>query len=269
MKIFRYLLIIILFMILLPSCNFLAKRYEKVVSETLTVSVTGKDAVFLKNTNGDIKIHKSSDSLITVKVKHTLYLKKKDLNEDIDWININLDTLGKIIQIEISNLREFRFFNIGNTPDSDIDIYIPERLFVNVDNTNGDLEADNISNDIKADIVNGKISLMAISGNIEAELTNGNIKAFLDTLKDCNLKVTNGKVTIKLNDNTTGIFDLTVKNGKITTGDIKFDSTEVNEKGYLRAKIGNTGNRITVKVTNGKIILEKEKKHSTVKKNES
>lgn len=249
-------MILILLTALVPGCSLFSRKYEKTVTENATVSAVNKEALMLENTNGDIRIHKSTDSLINIKVERTVFLKKSELEKDIDWIDINIDTSGKIVKVNIDILRELQFFNfkVGST---DIDIYVPENLFLNIKGTNSDVEFDDIKNDVKLDITNGKVKSQNVSGNLEVDITNGKIYAAPDSGKDCNLNVTNGNVILETDDKTEGNFDLSVRNGKIDGGNYKFDTTFVKEKGYLKAKSGSSGNRITVKVTNGKIKLSK------------
>jgi hypothetical protein len=162
------------------------------------------------------------------------------------------------VKIKIDILREMKFFNFKAGGSTDIDLYVPEILFLTVECINSDIEIDDINNDIKLDITNGKVKAENASGNMEVDLINGKIYAAPDSGKDCSLNVKNGSVYLDVSGGTTGNLDLSVKNGKVDAGSVKFDSTELKEKRYLKAKIGNTTNRITVKVTNGKIKLSKE-----------
>lgn len=260
MRNLKIFLILILLTVLISGCSLFSRRYEKVVTEDATVSAINKEALILENTSGDIRIHKSADSLISIKVEKTVFLKKNELNDNIDWIDFNIDSSGKIVKINIDILREMRFFNFNAGGSTDIDLYVPENLFLTVKCTNSDVEFDDIRNDVKLDITNGKVKAENISGNIEVDLTNGKIYAAPGYGKDCNLKITNGSVYLDVGEKTPGNFDLSVKNGKVDPGSIRFDTTEVKQKGYLKGKIGDTANRITVKVTNGKIKLSKDDK---------
>ncbi|MBN1632740.1 MAG: hypothetical protein JW917_01080 [Ignavibacteria bacterium] len=254
------LVILILFTALISGCSLFSRKYEKLVSENAIISSIDKEALILENTNGDIRIHKSSDSLINIKVEKTVYLKKSELDDNIDWININIDSSGKIVKVTIDIIREIRFFNLKAGGSTDIDVYVPENLFVSIESTNASAEFDKIKNDVKIKITNGKVKAENITGNMEAYLTNGKIYAAPDSGKDCNLKITNGNVYLDISGKTTGNFDISVTNGKIDAGSVKFDSIEEKQKNYLKAKIGETTNRITVKVTNGKIKLSEDDK---------
>jgi len=252
----KFLIILILLTALVPGCSILSIRYEKVVTDNATVIALNKEALILENTSGDIRIYKSTDSLINIKVEKTVFLKKNELDKDIDWIDIKIDTSGKIVKVNIDILRELQFFNF-KAGTTDIDIYVPENLFLSIKGTNSDVEFNDVKNDVKLDITNGKVKSQNVSGNLEVDITNGKIYASPDSGKDCNLNVTNGSVILETDDKTEGNFDLSVKNGKIDGGNYKFDTTLVKERGYLKAKSGNSENRITVKVTNGKIKLSK------------
>jgi DUF4097 and DUF4098 domain-containing protein YvlB len=257
MRNLKLFLILILITALVSGCSVFSRKYQKTVTDNATVSAVNKKALMLENTNGDIRIHKSADSLINIKVEKTVFLKKSELDKDIDWIDINIDTSGKIVKVSIDILRELQFFNFKAGGSTDIDIYVPENLFLSIESTNSDIEFDNVRNDVKLVVSNGKVKSQKLSGNLEAEMTNGKIYAAPDSGKDCNLNVTNGRVYLETDEKTAGNFELSVKNGKIDAGNFKFDTTLVKEKGYLKAKSGNTENRITVKVANGKIKLSK------------
>lgn len=258
MKNLKMFVILILLTALIPGCSLFSKRYEKVVTDNATVSSVNKEALILENTSGDIRIHKSNDSLINIKIEKTVFLKKTELDDNTDWVDINIDSSGKIVKIKIDILREMKFFNFKAGGSTDIDLYVPENLFLTIECTNSDVEIDKINNDIKLDVTNGKVKEENANGNMEIVLTNGKIYAAPDSGKDCSLNVKNGSVYLDISPETTGNFDLTVTNGKVDAGSVKFDSIEEKQKKYLKAKIGETTNRITVKVTNGKIKLSKE-----------
>lgn len=64
MKNIKLFLILILLTALISGCSLFSRKYEKVVTDNATVSSVNKEALILENTSGDIRIHKSGDSLI-------------------------------------------------------------------------------------------------------------------------------------------------------------------------------------------------------------
>ena len=78
-----FLIVALIGAVMLSGCSLFQKRYEKVEKKEFTVNTAGKKKIVLNNTNGDIKITKSSvDSVLIIKAEATFHLTKKELKEE-------------------------------------------------------------------------------------------------------------------------------------------------------------------------------------------
>lgn len=255
------MLLIVLFSVsMFTGCTLFQKRYVKTEKKEISVNTTGKKKIILSNTNGDIRVVKNSgDSLLTIKAEATFHLTKKEMQEEGEKIRFKLDTNDNVIRINMDFVRErkFRFFNVNFGSDINYDLYVPEGIDVNIDNTNGKTEIENITNNIIVDITNGNVNLSNTPGNVRVETVNGKVTCELDSTKGVDIKTTNGSVTMKLSRTFTGRFRLETVNGKINKKDFDFKDVD-DEKKYFKGTLGNSDVDVKIETTNGKISLQKK-----------
>lgn len=259
-RITGFLILFLVSGVLLSGCTLFSRRYEKTEKKDISVSTVNKKKVVLSNTNGDIKITKSSvDSVMRVKAEGTFHLTKKELNENRERIQIDIDSTSDVIKISSDYVREKRFFNFHVDFNNDInfEIIVPGGIEVSIDNTNGKTEVSEVNNKVNIDLTNGNVKLTHATGPLTVDLTNGKITGDLDSTKGLNLKTTNGSISLKLSDNFSGRFKMETVNGKITKKDFDFKDVD-DEKKYFKGTLGNGDAEVKIETTNGKITLTKK-----------
>ncbi len=120
--------------------------------------------------------------------------------------------------------------------------------------SNGAIDIQRISGVVKAHTSNGSISIVGTSGIEKAETSNGSIKAeIVDIVTDeLALKTSNGSVKVFLSPSLNADLDVKTSNGKITIHDIEILTTSVSKTAF-KGRIGNGGNLLTIKTSNGSI----------------
>ncbi|MCX6163516.1 MAG: hypothetical protein NTU73_01420 [Ignavibacteriae bacterium] len=153
-----FLIVVLLCTITFSGCSLFQKRYEKTEKKEIKVNTAGRKKIVLNNTNGDIKIIKSSvDSVLIIKAEATFHLSKKELNEERERIKISVDTSESTINIKSDFVKEshLQFFNIKFGSEINYELIVPEGLEVSIDNTNGKAEIYEVKNDVNINITNG------------------------------------------------------------------------------------------------------------------
>lgn len=255
-----FFIAVLLGTITFSGCSLFQKRYEKTEKKEVKVNTAGRKKVVLNNTNGDIKITKSSvDSVLIIKAEATFHLSKKELNEERERIKISVDTSESIINIKSDFVKEskLQFFNIKFGSEINYELIVPEGLEVSLDNTNGKAEILDVSNNVDVSITNGSVKLTRTTGKISVDITNGKVKGDLDSIKGLDIKTTNGNVSLNLSSTFSGKFKMETTNGKITKKDFDFKDVD-DEKKYFKGTLGNGEALIKIETTNGKITLTKK-----------
>jgi DUF4097 and DUF4098 domain-containing protein YvlB len=255
-----FIITILLGAFIFSGCSLFQKRYEKTEKKDFSVSTVNKKKVVLSNTNGDIKITKStSDSILRVKVEGTFHLTKREINENKDRIKINIDSTGDEIKIDADYIKEKRFFNFQINFNSDInyELIVPEGIEVSIDNTNGKVEAIDVNNKLNFDLTNGSVKLTRTTGKVAIDITNGKVKGDLDSTKGLDIRTTNGSVSLNLSETFSGKFKMETVNGKISKKDFDFTNVD-DEKKYFKGTLGNGEAEVKIETTNGKITLTKK-----------
>ncbi len=256
-----FLLIALLGAISLSGCSLFQKRYEKTEKKELSVNTIGKKKVVLNNTNGDIKVTKSSiDTVLTIKAVATLHLTKKELKEEKENIKLKVDTSESTVNIVCDFIKEskLQFFNFKFGSDINYELLVPDGIEVTIDNTNGKASLFQVNNDANIKITNGNVNLENTTGKIFVDITNGKVKAELDSTKGLDIKTINGSVNLGLSNNFAGKFKMETTNGKISKKDFNFTNVEEDKK-YFSGTLNSGNSEVKIETTNGKITLTKKR----------
>jgi len=215
--------------------NFKTEKSKLLLSETYAINDV--ENIDITSTSSDVKILKSEDDNIYVKI----YSSKKDkVSSELDGSTLNIVSKSK---------STFCFFCF--TSNKRIEISIPEYYSgkINVDTKSGDTTA---------------VSLEDASINISAK--SGDVK--LNTIKNVKIHLTSGDVEIKNSQNTnikatSGDIELGSVTGKltinVTSGDIEIDTFDIKADSSIKATSGdvsidNVSNAyIETKVTSGDV----------------
>lgn len=241
------------------GCGLISKKYTKSDSREYTFNSENKKKLRLENINGDITISRSSDSgSLKIKAYMEIKVRKKYLNTPFDEINIEIDTNTNeiIVKTDITNKGSDDFFNIGRSQKVDYNIYIPENLNLEIDNTNGDVFTGNISNNIEIHNVNGSADFKSFHGKLLCEITNGSVSGEIDSTRGINIDLVNGSITLKLSNYLNAYLKAETVNGRVTEENLELKDV-IKDKKKLKAKIGypDSESEINLETINGKIKL--------------
>lgn len=263
-KLYLWLILVLLSGFILLSfegCSLMKKKYEKTENKEYKISAEGKDKIYVENPNGNITVRRNTgDSSVIIRAEITKYVTKKELNNPLSGIGIEIDTLGNEIKISdfIDKERKIINFDIGKGSKINYDILVPSFIEVRIDATNGRLEFEEIDNDIKAEITNGNVKLSGVSGNVMVETINGNITAKVDSAKSLGFETTNGNITLSVGENFGGTFYVETVNGKIMKKNIEFKES-IDEKHEFKGTLGSGSTNVKINTVNGRVIVERKK----------
>lgn len=236
--------IIIIFLILFSYVY--PYNYEKLEKKSFTLGE--KDLVKLTNVNGIIKLSNNSDKELVIKA-----VKMADKKADLDAVKIEFEYKKNLLNIYTKrNQKNYKVI---------VNFYIsvPENTkFIQLNSTNGRIEAKGNYQNLKFKSINGKIEIEGsmINGNFKA--VNGSIGLYMkDILKgDVAATTENGSVKIELHDKSSFRID-----GSSLNGYIKSDFDLPITSGFVTSKIKGSLNqgkfKIFIKTSNGSIKLLK------------
>lgn len=244
------------------GCSLFKKKYEKRETKEYKFKSSKYQLLTVDNPNGDIIIRKSDDdSVITVKAEIIKFVTKKELDQPLKGINIDIDSSGstlRLADVVIKERSEFNFqFNISHSTEINYVIYVPSGINIEVDGTNGKVDLKDFNNDVKVDLTNGNLKIDNVYGKLKFELTNGSISAKLDSTKSLECETTNGNIKLEVGEKFSGSFTASTVNGKITRKNVNFESTD-EEKKEFKGTLGKGDATVKLETTNGKITIEKK-----------
>ncbi len=244
------------------GCSLFKKKYEKTESREYKFKASNFQKLIVDNPNGDLKIRKSdNDSLITVKAEITKFVTKKELDEPLKGINIDIDSTGNTLRLaDVLNKDRSDFhiqFNMHHSTQINYVIYVPAEISIEIEGTNNIVDMKDINNDVKVDMTNGDIKLNNVYGKINVEMTNGDISAKLDSTKSLDFETTNGNIKLEVGENFSGVFDAKTTNGHIKRRNLNFGGIDEDKKEF-RGTLGNGDAKVKLQTTNGEIKINKD-----------
>jgi hypothetical protein len=239
------------------GCSLLRKRVEKTEKVEYKLSAENKSKLVIDNSNGDIKITRTDDTLryILVEAIKTADVKQDEIDKPIDNITINVDTTGSLVKIETDIRHGGGMFRKNRSGKVKFNIKVPAGLDVKIDNINGDITLVRISNNIDIETINSSMNLNHCSGNISINGVNGGVHANFDSTKGINIDLVNGIVKLGGMKNISADVDAATTNGKIKFNNLHFDNL-IAEKKNLSGTLGKGGSFIKVNTVNGNITFD-------------
>lgn len=206
------------------------ESYSVDVNTTLSIPDNVTE-VSIEAANGDFKVTgKETDSLNVSGIITVISEDNEEAaNKLEDILSVKIVGNRAIINIEDSD-NKFWFGN--NIPKADLNIVVPEDLYLKMNIVNGDIEVDtmlasgeieNINGDViinnsdgefDTSTINGKIYANNNKGKIAAETTNGLIN-IEEIIGELNLKTTNGDIQVS-SSTINNDWKISTLNGKIT-----------------------------------------------------
>jgi len=239
------------------GCQYLKKRVEKKEKTEYKLSSTGKFRIEIDNSNGNVDVLASDDTLgvITITAEKIGKVRINETDKPIEGVNIIIDTTDEIIKIDTDYEKSFSVFGNKNSASVNYTIKVPATLKVVVNLTNGAITADGLKSDSRFESVNGPIYVSNCTGTLDIETVNGSVKANIDSTKGLIAETVNGSITLGSLRNINANVEASCVNGKVKTENLNF-STLSSEKRSLSGKIGNGNNIIRLSTVNGSIKLD-------------
>lgn len=138
------------------------------------------------------------------------------------------------------------------------EVTVPRTMDLQIENTNGAIEASDVRGSHKIETTNGRITLARCAGDVDAETTNGSIEADLMTVtvgRGMRLETTNGSIHARLPRTLAARVDAANTNGSIET-DLPVTTSGTQSKHALRGTINGGGAELRLRTTNGSIHIE-------------
>ena len=240
------------------GCNLLKKRVEKKEKPEYKVSGRSKTQISVENTNGEIKIFKSDDTLglITIQAEKIARVRFDDKDKPIDNLDIIIDSTGSVVRVKADYEKSGSgFFNRPDDRKVNFEIRVPANIKVDVDNINGTITMTGLMNDIKVNSVNGSSNFNKCSGSINVDATNGSVSGNFDSTRGINIDVTNGAVKLGGLKNVSANVNASTVNGKVKFNNLNFSNLTA-EKKNLSGTLGTGSSLIKISSVNGSITLD-------------
>ena len=215
--------------------------------------------------NGQIEVYTWENDTISINaIKRSSFSK-----EELDNININVDENGNITKIEVIYTGQ-RI----TQPSVDMNIKVPYYVTVDtVTTSNGAIIIENVKGNITANSSNGAITIKNVDGFVTATTSNGRIEVtrttgiknlhtsngvidteISDFQQNITLSTSNGGIIVYINPSLNAVIEMETSNGMITINDITLNLI-TNEEKHKKGTLGDGGNKISIKTSNGDIKL--------------
>lgn len=270
MKIKTLIVIFIIMLIFVGFCGCFGFTDEEEGPEVkeyfdFDYEVDNETVLRVVNVNGEINIVSWSDDNIFINATK----RSKYGYDDLDKAEIRIEENNNIFTIAIIHTEPIRSRAV------DLEIKIPYNVtFEYASSTNGAIYISDVKGNPTLSTTNGQISTESINGYVKATSTNGRIDIknttgigdistvngrisveIYDFIDDIKIETTNGKITVYINQTLNANIMISTVNGEITVDDI-IDISESTSK-TLEGTIGNGGDTINIKTTNGGIMVFK------------
>jgi DUF4097 and DUF4098 domain-containing protein YvlB len=138
------------------------------------------------------------------------------------------------------------------------EVTLPRTMDLQIENTNGAIEASDVRGSHRLETTNGHITLARCAGDLDAETTNGAIEAEMTAVSAghvLRLETTNGHIRARLPRTFAGRLDASTTNGGIDS-DLPVTTSGTQSKHALRGTINGGGPDLRLRTTNGSIHIQ-------------
>ncbi len=190
----------------------------RTITETKHFTVGDQPALVLTTSDGDVHLNSGPARQITIVAhKHTFAGSGDQLNVDY-----NLSSDGNTLTVSYNEQFTFNFSLFIRT-GVDFDVMVPTATALNVQTSNGSVDASGISGSITLKSSNGSVSTNGGSGQVTLTTSNGSIQAS-NVSGQITLTTSNGSIEA---DNASGVMRVKTSNGsiKVSGASLSGDST--------------------------------------------
>ncbi|HKJ17578.1 MAG TPA: DUF4097 family beta strand repeat-containing protein [Xanthomonadales bacterium] len=211
----------------------------------------------VENINGDITVTAGSGNKVIV-----IATKKADDQDYLDGMEIHVKASSSRISLRTEHPKSSRrWFGTNSNGSVSFEIIAPAGANLDsIETVNGEIEIAGIEGDVSADTTNGDIHISDLRGNLEADTVNGSVNATFASLggdQRVSAETVNGRIQLKLPENTSAKVDAGTVNGGIDADDFGLHV----DKGFLgrdcSGEIGDGDARIKLSTVNGAIKIRR------------
>lgn len=257
----KLLIVVLTIIILVGLTGCLGGQYTDYFNEEYE---TNENTVLKVTTfNGQIEIYNWDSDIMSLNA-----IKKSRIStEELDNIDINVDENANQIEIEALYVGQRT-----TQPSVDMNIKIPSYVTVDTLTTsngaiiikdvkgnisahssNGAINIENVDGYVTAITSNGRIDIKDTTGINNLQTSNGMINAEIyDFQENISIRTSNGGITLYINPSLNTDIEIETSNGQIVTSGIIL-SLITNEEKHKIGTLGDGGNKITIKTSNGDI----------------
>jgi len=252
--------------------------YADEASETATETYAADlyNRVEIETENGEITSSVSSDSLITITL--TRWVTGPSAKAHLDDIDVSVtkDTVNGTLRVSVT-IPTSTVRNYG----CDVDIELPESLYVDLETSNGKIRAAGHQNGLRLVTSNGRIDIAKTAGDAELETSNGAIQVDRHTgdiagetangevtadvimpVKDgtCRFISANGAITVAVPDSVSANIYLKASNGEISVdADLHTQGDYNSDEDIYESTMGDASGEIYLETANKDVTLKKLK----------
>ncbi|MBN2379874.1 DUF4097 family beta strand repeat protein [candidate division WOR-3 bacterium] len=225
--------------------------------------------------NGDITTSVSADSMISLTlIGWASGITDRVARDHISEIEVSVvqDTTDSILKVYVTMPHNVTY-NIG----CNAELELPESLYVNLETSNGNIEADghqvgmclhtsngdinteDTRSDAEIETSNGSLEVKLHTGNIRGETSNGSVTADVvmpDSNGTCIFSSSNGNITVAVPDSVSAEVRLKTSNGGITIEGLELGDFNPDDD-IFESTLGDGSGEINLETSNGHVRLKK------------
>jgi hypothetical protein len=233
-------------------------RHEETATWQKTYSLDANGRVELGNTNGKIRVERSSGNTVEVSaLKKARGATPEQAKAALDRVSFFEHATSTTVKVEtkVAPL-EGIVFNAGNL-HVEYTVKVPDGVELRVNTTNGGIEILGMKGHVVAQTTNGGVEARDVSGRLEASTVNGGLDIDLAQVSDGGVRLScvNGGINVKMPRDAKATISASISNGGISSGDLPIEATGENTRRRLEGRMNGGGPRLHISGTNGGITL--------------
>lgn len=236
-------------LMLFALCFFAGGLFAAEETVNLESVLKAGGSLHLSNSNGDVTIHAWDKDKVVLKAI------KKGRNQDaLDKVKVSLTSRGDHVEINVKRPKSFWF---GRSATVTMEVWVPTKLKLVANATNGDVKVENVQGDLQVSTTNGNVTLLGAAGKIQSSSTNGDLRTDLVAGDDkgVSMETTNGSITLRLANSAKGQLEASTTNGSVAS-ELPMTVSK-SSKRHLVGALNGGGPKIELETTNGSIKISK------------
>lgn len=216
---------------------------------------TGLSSFLITGTNGRILVTDNTgggEAFVIRGEKRVGANSEADAAAGIEALTIDMTEVGAELRIEANHpLGDNREYVVNWV------LEVPERMFAQVVNGNGDVTIEDLDNGLATLVSNGVVTLTSIEGSTEVAIINGTLSAQV-TIEDdefIDLSTVNGNITLNIPSATSAVLDARTDQGSVTLNNLTLTVEDIVTNNVVTGTLGTGTGRIDILTNNGNVTL--------------